>query len=76
MTLTPIQAPLCPLCGKPNQCAVPAAGTFDVECWCKSVQFSDALLAAVPSALQGKACICRQCAEGARDQPTAPTTTR
>jgi hypothetical protein len=65
----PIHAPLCPICGKPNNCAVSTAGRFDGACWCKDARFSKALLDAVPSELKGKACICRSCAQG-KDQAT------
>lgn len=65
----PIHAPLCPICGKPNNCAVSTAGRFDGACWCKDARFSATLLAAVPPDLKGKACICRSCAQG-KDQAT------
>ena len=64
MPSTQLHAPLCPLCGHPNGCAVSDAGKFAVDCWCKSMTFSDACLVRVPDALRGKACICRRCAEG------------
>jgi hypothetical protein len=66
---TPLQAPLCPLCGQPNQCAASAAGSFEVDCWCKAVSFPADLIAEVPAALQGQACICRRCAEAAQAAP-------
>lgn len=71
----PLQAPNCPLCGQPNQCAASAAGSFAVDCWCKDVAFPAALLATVPAELQGQACICRRCAEAAQvpQDPLSPT---
>jgi hypothetical protein len=63
MNSAPLQAPTCPLCGGPNGCAAVAAGTFDVACWCSTVQFSPRLLALVPADQQRQACICRACAE-------------
>ena len=62
---TPLNAPLCPLCGQPNACAAVACGRFDVDCWCRSLSFSRELLARVPAAQAGRACICRACAEAA-----------
>jgi hypothetical protein len=65
VSFIPLDAPLCPICGNPNGCAVAAAGTFAADCWCKGMSFSETTLARVPDALRGKACICRRCAEGA-----------
>lgn len=65
LSTAPLQAPHCPLCGQANACAASAAGSFDVDCWCRNVDFSASLLAAVPPEHQGKACICRRCAESA-----------
>jgi hypothetical protein len=59
----PLNAPLCPVCGQPNACAVSATGTFEAECWCRSVTFSEDLLAQVPPNLKNMACICRSRAE-------------
>ena len=70
---TPLQAPACPLCGDANECAAARAGTFDTPCWCTSAVFAPELLAAVPAASLGRACICRRCAASAatalRDRP-------
>ena len=74
MPLSPLQAPLCPICGKPNECAASASGSFEVECWCKEVNFSESLLAKIPPDLKGKACICRSCAEGTNDDRTVQGT--
>lgn len=62
---TPLPAHACPLCGQPNGCAAARSGRFDTPCWCTEVRFTPALLARVPAAQQGRACICRACAEGA-----------
>jgi hypothetical protein len=67
----PLHAPLCPLCGKPNDCAVSAAGSFDVACWCEDAKFSATLIVAVPPDLKGKACICRACSQHNHDHRTA-----
>jgi hypothetical protein len=67
----PLHAPLCPLCGKPNDCAVSAAGSFDVDCWCKDAKFSATLIAAVPPDLTGNACVCRFCAQSPHGHRTS-----
>jgi hypothetical protein len=59
----PSDKPICPLCGKPNECAAVASGSFDAECWCKSVTFSADLLASVPENDKRMACICPRCAQ-------------
>ena len=38
---------VCPLCGKPNLCAV-AADPDATECWCEAVEFPEELLAQIP----------------------------
>ena len=66
---THIDACACPLCGKPNQCAMEVAkqtGEPVATCWCVHVTFSPELIARVPTAAQRKACICNACA--AKDQ--------
>lgn len=54
---------VCPLCGKPNDCAVAKYGRHDVDCWCNHTSINPASLALVPEDLRDKACLCRQCAE-------------
>lgn len=74
--LAPIDAPLCPLCGQPNACAAVAAGRFDVPCWCQSVSIPAHVLARVPEAERGRACICAACvgAGSSRSGEPAPQT--
>ncbi|MGH1357731.1 MAG: cysteine-rich CWC family protein [Burkholderiaceae bacterium] len=61
---------LCPLCGRLNNCQM-AAETLDQsqlprpDCWCKSRTFPAALLAQVPTAAIGNACICPACQQAA-----------
>ncbi|MBL8730005.1 MAG: cysteine-rich CWC family protein [Planctomycetes bacterium] len=50
----------CPLCGKPNACAI-AAGS-DRPCWCAGVTIDAAALQRVPPAARGRACVCTDCA--------------
>lgn len=64
MTMTPLPATRCPLCGGSNQCAPAAAGHFDVACWCQSTPISPAALRQVPADLVNKACLCPRCAAG------------
>jgi hypothetical protein len=55
----------CPLCGQSNRCAMELAqetGRPQPPCWCTKVDLASELLARVPTALQGQACICPGCA--------------
>jgi hypothetical protein len=55
----------CPLCGQPNRCAMEIereTGTAPGACWCAQVEFASELLARVPVAVRGRACICAACA--------------
>lgn len=67
-TMSSLPAPkpeVCPLCGQGNQCAMElerTTGQKQPPCWCTQVNFSAELLARVPAADQGKACICAACA--------------
>ena len=59
---------LCPLCGKPNQCAMEVereTGVKQPPCWCTQVAFDAALLSSVPKEARGTACICAACAQSA-----------
>jgi hypothetical protein len=62
---TAVDAARCPLCGQPNRCAmevVRETGIAQPPCWCTGVDFSSELLARIPVAAQGQACICAACA--------------
>lgn len=61
MDRSEIKAAVCPLCGGPNGCAI-AEGRAATSCWCMSAAIGEDVLARVPDALQGKACICAACA--------------
>lgn len=65
----PLPATGCPLCGGPNGCAPAVSGSFDSPCWCTAVAISPEVLARVPAAQRGQACICRACAEAGRGRP-------
>ena len=58
----PLPNTRCPLCGGPNDCVPAACGRFDVDCWCRAARFSPELLARIPAAQQGQACVCATCA--------------
>ncbi len=69
MSPTPSVDPCrCPLCGKPNHCAMEQAQADreHAPCWCTREQFSAHLLQQVPDALRGKACICQACVQASR----------
>ena len=51
----------CPLCGKPNECAV-AAGRDPESCWCMTATMTPSALASIPNEARGKVCICVRCA--------------
>lgn len=75
MSTTPVDPVVdparCPLCAQPNACQI-AAGSS--TCWCFEATVPAAVLARVPAAAQGVACVCRGCAiapEAA--EPAAPT---
>jgi len=53
---------LCPLCGKPNDCAMAECNAApDAPCWCKSEAFPPELLNRVSETATNRACICRTC---------------
>lgn len=66
---------VCPLCGGPNHCAPARCGSFETPCWCTTANFAPELLALVPIADRGLACICADCAAAAStsERPTADT---
>jgi len=55
-------AATCPLCKRPNQCAI-AAGRPPQSCWCMAATIAPEALAALPAAERGKACICAACGQ-------------
>ncbi|MGJ7545639.1 cysteine-rich CWC family protein [Variovorax sp. LT1R16] len=61
----------CPLCGASNVCAMEiakATGEVQPPCWCLSIDFDAAVLARIPAAARGQACICARCAVSADAQ--------
>jgi hypothetical protein len=55
----PIDPARCPLCDGDNACGV-VAGRAD--CWCFTEPVPAEVIARVPPAAQGVACVCRACA--------------
>lgn len=49
----------CPLCDRINRCGEVAGGGG--RCWCFDLKVPAELLARVPTAARGKACVCRDC---------------
>jgi hypothetical protein len=73
-----VDASRCPLCGRPNACAL--AGRDDQrscsDCWCAAVRIDPQVLERVPEAVRGKACLCRACATRSMDAPPAQSRER
>lgn len=64
-----IDASRCPLCGADNLCAMqlprtPAERSAPTDCWCMVTDIAPDVLARIPPAQRGRACICAQCAKG------------
>jgi hypothetical protein len=53
---------LCPLCQKPNACAIAQTGNMASHCWCMSVKITPEALAQLNAAQKNIACICQTCA--------------
>jgi len=71
-SLRPAPQSACPLCGAPNGCVPAQCGSFEAACWCRGASFGAALLARVPAAQRGVACICAACAAHEPRHATAP----
>ncbi|QFU74818.1 hypothetical protein EY643_03680 [Halioglobus maricola] len=50
----------CPLCSKPNHCAI-AAGEPAESCWCMKAEIAPAALAQLAPEDRGVRCICPAC---------------
>ena len=62
----------CPLCGGDNRCAMErekASGEPQPPCWCMDERFSPELLARIPDAARGRACLCPRCVRAALFPP-------
>lgn len=65
---TPADATRCPLCGGDNRCAMEiakATGEPQPPCWCVGASFPPELLARIPEAARGAACLCPDCVKAA-----------
>lgn len=60
MPETSSPASLCPLCGQQNECAI-VAGRPAQACWCMAARIPAEVLAAIPPAARGTACVCPGC---------------
>jgi len=70
MTAASAAPRLCPLCHRPNRCGALAGPEGAENCWCHRAHVPAALLARVPAAERGQACVCRDCIEAfARADP-------
>ena len=64
MTSNDVDPARCPLCSGENGCGMVAG---NASCWCFSAQIPAEVLARIPPAAQGVACICESCASGATE---------
>lgn len=65
---------ICPLCGERNDCAAVRGTGPAPACWCREVAIAPEVIARIPAAQRGLACICPRCAAAASattyiDQP-------
>ncbi len=58
----------CPICGKPNGCAV-VAHKDPAACWCMSTKVPEGLLALIPKDKRGHSCVCEQCVKHYIESP-------
>jgi hypothetical protein len=58
----PTTSGLCPLCRRPNGCAVAAGAAAATPCWCVGARLDAAALARATAADGGSACVCAACA--------------
>jgi hypothetical protein len=63
----------CPACGQSNRCALADPRTADQPCWCFSLTIDPEVIAALPAAQRGVACLCQRCAENLAPVTLAPT---
>ncbi|QCB48007.1 cysteine-rich CWC family protein [Hydrogenophaga sp. PAMC20947] len=72
---TRIDPSRCPLCGQDNRCAMERerdTGVAQGPCWCVTESFDPALLAQLPEAARGQACICSACLQTFRRAVETP----
>jgi hypothetical protein len=69
----PLDASVCPLCGKANQCAMEAekaTGRAQPPCWCAGLKMDASLLEKIPANQRGLACVCQDCATMMQTPPS------
>jgi len=59
-----VDASICPICGKPNNCARVRDPNAS-DCWCSKQKFPKSIFDQIPDDQRRKACICRDCLERA-----------
>ncbi|MDR0226060.1 MAG: cysteine-rich CWC family protein [Burkholderiaceae bacterium] len=62
-----LDASLCPLCGRSNQCAV-TAGADPANCWCMHTPVSREALDRLAAEQRDRSCLCPACAAGPANQ--------
>ena len=63
-SITDVNQRACPMCNGDNNCEsedAKAEGRPENPCWCRNYKFTEEVLARIPEAAQGKACICEGC---------------
>jgi hypothetical protein len=59
----------CPVCGRPNRCALADGAASATACWCADVRIAPEALRRIPAGLRGRACLCPDCAAAQRSSP-------
>lgn len=57
---------ICPICAEPNNCMAHC----DEPCWCNQVKVPKELLALVPENKKNQACICLNCIQNFKENPS------
>ncbi len=60
---SPVERSECPLCGRANQCQLCTISPYKGSCWCERMRIPEELLARVPTAWRGEACVCLECVQ-------------
>lgn len=58
--MIPLDPSRCPTCGQDNDCGQQCAPGG--ACWCFEQEIDPKLIESLPTAVQGKSCLCRACA--------------
>ena len=60
MKIMKVDKSICPICGRPNNCAY-EKGLSHGSCWCEKIEVPKGLREQISESLRGKACICKEC---------------